>query len=310
MYKILVISNGVSKDKIEVLISNYNNWLIPTLGIEAEPVILEVSEPLKFVHIGQYSGLDLGTTNKFNTEAVGCQAIVYFYDPKGEQGLANWTYLMDDRPQTQIICNPLFTLEQVGDEIRHENIHGFFANLRAKGITLIDELDTHADKSGEAFEIAKIKPFVSKLSEPLPVDTKINILFNIIKTLKQVIELYTKSNIRKWAEAMSEFEGFNIQGSVAQRNKNPLNLRWSRYQLGVRDGFAYFADVATGWKAAEFQLTIACNGTSKYYWPTMTLESFFTVYAPRYDNNQPDKYAQYVAGRLGVSVDIQIKNLL
>jgi hypothetical protein len=306
--KILAIVNLVDAEKIKRVLGLYNTWLATKLNLSVEYDLQVVAEPLEFVSYGQYRGLNFNSTNRWNSDATGCQVIVYFYQ-SDETGLANFTTLIDGRPQIQIVCNNNFSEEQIKRELEHEMIHGFFANLRAKGINLIDELDTHTDISGEDIELNKIRPFQDKLSEPLPIDGKINILLKIIEVLKNAIAMISHSRIHDWAVAMSEFEGFPIQGSVAQKNNNPINLRWSKYQDGQRDGFAYFNDVATGWKAAEFQLTIAADGRSQYYLPDFTLKHFFEVYAPRYENN-PLNYANYVAGRLGVSIETKIKDLL
>ncbi len=45
------------------------------------------------------------------------------------------------------------------------------------------------------------------------------------------------------------------------------------------------------------------------YYPEMTLVQFYERYAPSADNNDPLAYAQFVAQKIGVTVDTPIKNL-
>lgn len=128
------------------------------------------------------------------------------------------------------------------------------------------------------------------------------------------VELPKKSRLEDWANAIKIEEGWKI-GSCSYRNNNPGNLRYSKYQIGYgicgsSGTFSLFKDYATGWKALLFQLEIAANGKSSVYKPTMTLMEFFAKYAPAKDNNYPERYAKKVAARLGVSPDIQIKELL
>lgn len=89
------------------------------------------------------------------------------------------------------------------------------------------------------------------------------------------------------AKAIEKFEG-NIFGN------NPGNLRWSPFQSGTKNGFAVFLDYEIGWKALIHQLTIAANGKSKWYKPTMKVLDFCKLYAPIHDNNNPENYAKFI----------------
>ncbi len=128
----------------------------------------------------------------------------------------------------------------------------------------------------------------------------------------------TLNLLERWAEAIKSVEGWFVpnqradypKGSRSFRNNNPGNLRSSKFQTGVRDGFAYFQDYETGWKALLFQLRIAADGRSKVYRPDMTLAEFFAVYAPSGDGNNPHRYAKQVATYLGIPVDTKIKTLV
>ena len=124
------------------------------------------------------------------------------------------------------------------------------------------------------------------------------------------------SKIKEWALAIQEFEGFftpswrNWRGSISWRQNNPGNLRWSPFQLGTRDGFAYFKDYQAGFDALCYQLRLAALGKSRVYKSTDTLAVFFSRYAPTEDSNNPDVYAKFVAKKLGVPVSTKISTLL
>lgn len=135
---------------------------------------------------------------------------------------------------------------------------------------------------------------------------KLNLLEKLYNLLVEKVS--GKNSIQKWAEAIKEFEGW-YPGSRSYRNNNPGNLRYSKYQSGTKDGFSYFETYKQGWKALLYQLRIATDGRSSVYSPDMTLYDFFEVYAPSSDNNHPKEYAEFVADKIGVSLDIQIKNL-
>lgn len=62
--------------------------------------------------------------------------------------------------------------------------------------------------------------------------------------------------------------------------------------------------------ALKDYVTRACTGKHKAYKPTFTINEFFNVYAPSSDNNNPYKYASYVAGKLKVLTTMPIKDLL
>lgn len=112
--------------------------------------------------------------------------------------------------------------------------------------------------------------------------------------------------------AIQTFEGW-WPGSVSYINKNPGNLKFANQAKAIgKDarGFAVFATVEDGLNALKTLITRAARGQSSSYRPDMSLKQFFGVYAPTGDNNAPDLYAKFVAGKMGVSVDFQIRNLV
>ncbi len=146
-----------------------------------------------------------------------------------------------------------------------------------------------------------------------------NNLLKIIQLKIQIIALKIKklffkkeehkSRLRDWALAIQEYEGW-YPGSLTYRQNNPGALRWSKYEIDNKNGFSVFSDYETGLKALEFQLQIAADGRSKVYNPEMTLKDFFKVYAPSSDNNDPERYANFVIAKLEVLPFTKIRNLI
>ena len=119
-------------------------------------------------------------------------------------------------------------------------------------------------------------------------------------------------NIIKWASTIQEFEGWK-PGSRSFRNNNPGNIRYigQPSATGKDDkGFCIFKTYQDGFNCLCEILMNACTGKSKVYYPAMTLLQFFEKYAPSSDNNSPDNYAKFVAKRIGVEVNIKIKDLI
>jgi len=110
------------------------------------------------------------------------------------------------------------------------------------------------------------------------------------------------------ARAIATFEGYFQPGTIAQRNNNPGNLRrWGN--LPVRDGYAVFPTPEAGWEALRRQVELnVARGLS--------LREFFAGkpgvypgYAPSSDANDPERYAEFVASRIGVPADVPLVSL-
>ena len=119
------------------------------------------------------------------------------------------------------------------------------------------------------------------------------------------------------AVAISEMEGYTKDGSLAQRNHNPGNLRWWPGTRNV-DGYAFFATPQDGWRALRRQVLTNVNRG-------LTLLTFFAGqrdehgevikggyhgYAPRADGNYPLQYAHFVAKRVGIPVDVPLRDIV
>ena len=110
------------------------------------------------------------------------------------------------------------------------------------------------------------------------------------------------------ANAIAQEEGFNTPGTIAQRNNNPGNLR-SWPGAGSSSGYAQFSTLAAGWAALYSQIQTNINRG-------LTMNEFFAGkpgvyagYSPSADGNQPAAYAAFVAGQIGVDVNIPLNSL-
>lgn len=75
-------------------------------------------------------------------------------------------------------------------------------------------------------------------------------------------------------------------------------------------GFRKFSSYEEGRNALERQLNLYKTGRSKTgVKPDSTLLQAMRIYAPASDNNNPDNYADFIARRLGISVNTPIKNI-
>lgn len=133
--------------------------------------------------------------------------------------------------------------------------------------------------------------------------------------------------VERIAIAISEMEGFNKPGSRAQRQNNPGNLRsWGK--TPVLDGFANFPTPAEGWRALRRQvwrnvdrgLTLYEFFGGKRITDTLTVTHpdgsveevekttrvVYAGYAPDADGNRSRHYAEFVARRAGIPVDVPL----
>ena len=107
------------------------------------------------------------------------------------------------------------------------------------------------------------------------------------------------------ANAIAQFEGYNVAGSVAQRNNNPGNLRSGPGQTGTdASGYAIFPDASTGFAALDNQISLNVSRG-------LSLETFigggatssggtYPGYAPSGDNNNVQNYVTFLANELQI----------
>ena len=265
-YKLYCVNNNTDKAKITGALERFNGWLLNQSNgnLILDWYVKDVNEEVSYQSADyfvngsyvKYNYLNHSIMEQYNKEATGFQAVVYFYDPtkhNDPSNVINGTHTLNGRVKIQIVAREDYDVITIYNELRHESIHGFFANLRLKGIYLNDLLDTHADESGELIEIEKIKPYWNKLTETLPVDVPVlNSLEKIIKSMIEVVSSLGKKKIttRQLAEAMAEWEGFYDVGTRAFRNNNPLNVKYVGQPLAIgKDdkNFCIFKTPDDGW---------------------------------------------------------------
>lgn len=104
----------------------------------------------------------------------------------------------------------------------------------------------------------------------------------------------------------------NTQGTLAQRNNNPGNLKYVGQKGATKGdkGFARFNSYEEGMQAMINDLRAKQTGKSRTgLKPNSTLQDLIGVYAPASDNNNPTSYANTVAQSLGVTPNTPIKDL-
>lgn len=121
----------------------------------------------------------------------------------------------------------------------------------------------------------------------------------------------------KWCKAAQQYEGWSvIPPSRSYLNNNPGNIEFTgQSNAALETGhnpnrFAHFMTYQDGYNSLYNLFLNACTGKSSVYYPTMTLQDFYGVYAPSVDGNNVSAYATFVAGFLGVPVTTQIKTFL
>ena len=221
----------------------------------------------------------------------------------------------------------------------HETIHALFAilNLTYKK-NIPDILDLSVNQfvqqhpacseaealaliSGELADLTNnvfdtyIKPHLNLILQPLPEEKQASLLLQMIQVLTAIINYLKErrkdtSVIDKLSNVIAQYEGFGVKNSLATRNNNPGNMVSSPFMEGIVDGFAYFKDKETGWKALRYQLQLIFDGESAYYKPTMTIQEFVNVYANSSPKEELKNYAKYIAEEFDVEVENKLNELV
>ena len=119
--------------------------------------------------------------------------------------------------------------------------------------------------------------------------------------------------------AMAEFEGWHPGGlsggqmgaqSVSYRNHNPGNLRYSIFQLGVRDGFSFFYNDAIGMSAMRFDIMRKCQGkTVTKLNGESTLTDLIKVYSAA-EGQGLQNYIDFVTDKIGENAEVKLKTFI
>lgn len=288
------------------------------------------------------------TLQSLNIRGAEYNAIIYLYDLAktawfkthlADESLRVWTH-WEPYQGAALIEIPTFAKWSPYDLFRmmtHELLHAFHQACRLNGTTTVDTMDlfdkeeeVEAPDGNRARNIKTLAPYWQLVPhQPL--------LAALFRTLKLLVEAYQlKASLKSmntkfetWALAIRRHEGW-YEGSRSHRNNNPANAKFFSGGYNAMygnvgkdaDGFAVFPSYTQGWTYLVNLIRSACVGTSAIRKPDFTLYEFFAGrspkegrepeggFAPKKDGNDPEHYAEVVAEALGVSPDIEIKNII
>lgn len=242
----------------------------------------------------------------------------FFYHWSGEYKVAAWTY--PESLNGSVFCE--FPEIDVVHLICHEFLHGCHRLCSFKGLYTQDTMDKYdgdlEPMSGANYQrnIAELKPYFAYINIPLK---NFGVRAYLIKFIAQLnmllLELQTppkKDLIKTFCEAIQTHEGW-YQGSRSYRNSNPGNVKYVGQAKAIgqdENGFAIFNNYTDGFNYLMIMVRNACSGLSNVHNPNETILEFFGKYAPSGDGNDVSVYATYVASKVGVSINTQIKELL
>ena len=114
--------------------------------------------------------------------------------------------------------------------------------------------------------------------------------------------------VEKIAIAISVMEGFPKAGSRANRQNNPGNLRsWGK--TPIVEGFANFPTAAEGWSALRRLIWRNVDRGLTLYEFFGGKPNVYAGYAPDADGNRSRHYAEFVAKRAGIPVNVPLNKL-
>jgi len=249
---------------------------------------------------------------------IGYDIVCFVIPPsqwKGEKA-AGWRYDRTFGPmELQISSTNEFETYQVNGKsylkclmyLKHELSHSFYeiAKLFDRTHEFYYNGDWYSEKAIQAIQ----------WPEPNLTD-KYNIfwdfIYNLLKPFMKQEIIKNDLKLANFCLAIQSHEGW-FPGSRSERNKNPGNLRYVGQKLAIgkdKNNFAVFSTYEDGFNTLKEMIKRAASGFSKVYSPEDTLLQFFGKYAPSFDLNDPNNYAQVVAKEIGVDVSFQIKNLI
>ena len=225
----------------------------------------------------------------------------------------------------EVINNGKWDNEDVADVMTHELMHCLHRRAHWKGYYTLDTMDVDNDRQAN---MARIRPYLDKILAPT--------IWTQLESMKQTLlgmlaKLQGKTKLDEWAEAVKAKEGYKLpgqdpkhpNGTRSYRNNSPGNLKYSSYTASLggqraEDNFARFPSYSVGFRALKTLLTDAANlklsSYRKYAYNRLSdyldLFDFFNVYAPSSDNNNPNAYALFVASRLRVDPNDDVRKLL
>jgi len=111
------------------------------------------------------------------------------------------------------------------------------------------------------------------------------------------------AKLEKLARAITIAEGWLPESpSISFRNHNPGALKWSIFQLGSRDNFAYFLNDSIGFFSLMYDLALKCRGkTRTNLGPQSTIEDLVRTYTAEQDLEKLENYLKIVVRITGKS---------
>ena len=230
-YKVYAVVNGQDAPQVKQALDEFSAWLLSmsSAQVDTQYTLVSINQPNQYAVLrpdfGGW-GVSYYTTNKYNTDAVGCHVIRYFYRPDRtlpSSSLYAFTYPLQGRVQMQLpiqtFTNGVADVSQILSRMKHEFCHECFANLALKGILLTDTTDVN-NLNDLTNEIAVISPHWSALCKPMPIDTLIGKAFELLGKLKLLLRATKYENFKKkWIGKSIDFDnayGFQCVDLIRQ----------------------------------------------------------------------------------------------
>lgn len=342
--KIKFVLNNCDWKSIPQKIQEIKDFFLPKLNIEIDVQYTYYSNiPFKTVPTSDgSSGKEMaGTTEAVDPEwydknvtvlGLGYDMVLFFVSNTDKIGHVTSAGIRTDRDQ-----GPIELTIFGGNEYDHaynqgvdqgNNFAFFCCHEIAHGLYM---LQGGEDNTHKYFYSATPKEFLKELRLPNNA-SRVDILKKLLHDALELLGLLRKKQaelqiteapvietpkpkpdyLTKMCLAIQKHEGW-YKGSRSYRNNNPGNLKYIGQQLAIgkdSQGFCIFKSESDGMLALKNMLTSCAKGYSKVYKPDMSLKQFFAIYAPSYDNNDPDLYAKIVATEMDVTTDFQLKELV
>ena len=117
------------------------------------------------------------------------------------------------------------------------------------------------------------------------------------------------SQLQSLARAIAKAEGFYVVGSIPNRANNPGDLELGAPYVSLASKVTQFPTSDAGWQALYKELTLIVTGASGVY--TSGLGTSITDLASTWTGgDNPQAWANIVAGALGVTVDAPLSEVM
>lgn len=258
--------------------------------------------------------------------------VCFIIDPVKNMNLVNITFTLYN--QFGVCPTVCINDKNLRHYIRHETIHAIIALLKrnSKYSKFIVDLQDKWQKQEGVYGVINQRAKEIELQNlsnkmvffsDLPRENKIwdkiftlnHTLVNLLKQLVEMITLKIKRTqnqvIEIMAEAHARFEGYYIEGTLAQRLNNPGVLVYAGQRNASKheSGFCQFIYEGDGWEALRNQLKLVLDNRSAFYNTDMTIQEYIDVYASTSPKYERINYAKFLADRLNVEITAKLKEL-